>query len=651
MSRFIPITPAQLDWNNNAPQCRQHNDIYFSREGGIEETDYVFIQGNQLPQRWKNSDAFTIAETGFGTGLNFLCTLAEWQKRARPNARLHFISVEKHPLQPEDLKRALSALPSLKGLAEVLINNYPPAVHGLHRMNFLNGKASLTLLMGDAGDMFADLNAKIDAWYLDGFAPSKNPDMWSEKLFKNIARLSKPETTFATFTAAGIVKRGLKAVGFDVKTQKGFGRKRDMLIGNYVGHENKQNSQPWFHYSSYKAANKKAVVIGGGLAGCSTSHALAKRDWHITLIERHADAAQGASGNHSGVVMPRLTADMSPAGRFYLSAFLHTTHWLDQLKEIAPELSWHKSGVLQLSNQKQINQLRALQLPRNILDFLGATDASENSGAQLKQEALHFSGAGWVQPPDLCRWLLKNKNISSLFNQHALSIKKENGLWQIWSQDKCIAEAEAVIIANGYDAERLIQANILKLQKVRGQITYLPTTSESKKLKMPVCYDGYVIPAYKGLHCAGATYDINNNSSQIAGTDNEEILDHLKTALPEFDALTPSNGRAAFRTSTQDHLPIIGPVPDIDFYQQHYADLHHGKAARLYENAKYHDGLFISTGHGSRGLVSCPLAAEVIAATLNDEPIPLSLDLLDAVHPGRFMIRKLKRPQKQKSTI
>ncbi len=645
MPRYHPITPAQIDWADAIPQCRQHQDIYFSREGGIEESHHVFIQGNQQPQRWQNCASFTIAETGFGTGLNFLCTLALWSRQGPRQGRLHFISVEKHPLSADDLKRALAAFPALAPYADDLLASYPPLTHGLHRREFLDGRATLTLLFGDAADMFAELNARVDAWYLDGFAPGKNPEMWTDRLFQHMARLSKPDTSVATFSAAGVVKRGLKAAGFEVHTQIGFGRKRDMLVGRYTAEDNSHHPHPWFHCPQHTASTKNAVVIGGGLAGSSVSHALARRGWRITLIERHATIAQGASGNHSGVVMPRLTADMSRDGRFYLNAFLYTCHWLTRLRHKHPPLPWHDSGVLQLANSKTMQRLQSLQLPAEVLAFFDAAQATQKSGVHIGQDAIFFPGAGWLHPPALCRWLLDDQpnNINLIVNRQAMSLTKEKDVWKIWGGNHMIAEAETVIIANGHDAEQLLNTDIFTLQKVRGQIAYLPATDQSRQLKTPVCHDGYIVPAYQGRHCAGATYAPENESSQRTEEDDDEILRQLKKALPAFDGQPPIDGRVAFRTSTQDHLPIIGPVPDTAFYQQRYGDLRHGRPAHLYPNASYLDGMFISTGHGSRGLVSCPLAADTLAAMLNNEPIPLTEDLLNAVHPGRFLIRGFKQ--------
>ncbi len=645
MSRYFPIEPATLDWTDNTPQCRNYGDIYFSNDGGIDETHYVFLQGNKLPTRWQNKSSFTIGETGFGTGLNFLCTLNEWLQTAPTDARLNYISVEKHPLTKTDLHQALSAWPTLTKLSDELLAHYPPLVHGLHQRHFFNGRVTLTLMFGDATEMFADIDSQVDAWYLDGFAPSKNPDMWTTVLFKQIARLTKTGGSFATFTAAGVVKRGLKQAGFEVSTQAGFGRKRDMLVGQLVTPTNTPHPQPWFQYPEVNVTEKRAVVIGAGLAGCTVSHALTEHGWKVTLIERHAKIAQEASGNHAGVVMPRLTADMSAEGQFYLSAFLHTVHWLNRLKKRDASLPWFQSGVLQLCEENQQQRLQKLGLPTDVLEICDTAKASERCGIKTKRGGLFYPGGGWLEPPALCQWLLDDQkdNINTLLHHEALTLKRENNQWRIIGAEGVITVAETVIIANGYDAERLLGTDIFKLQKVRGQLAYLPTTQQSEALKTPVCYDGYIIPAYKGQHCVGASYDLDDNSTELKAESEKEILTALRNELPEFENLAATSGRVAFRTTTQDHLPLIGPVPDIEFYRKEYADLRHGKPARHYPVAEYLPGIFFSTGHGSRGLISCPLAAVLIAAMLNGKPLLLTENMLKTIHSARFLMRKLKQ--------
>lgn len=646
MSRYHPLDPARIDWSAETPRCSNYGDIYFSRDGARDETHYVFLQGNDLPRRWQDRSHFRIAETGFGTGLNFLCTLDTWLQTAPGDARLDYLSVEKHPLTRTDLERALTAWPGLAGLATELIEHYPPLVHGLHQRRLLNGRVTLTLLFGDAAEMLADLDGRrIDAWYLDGFAPSRNPDMWHPTLFQQIARLSKPGASCATFSAAGVVRRGLQQAGFEVGIRPGFGRKRDMLGGRLISAPDVHGRPPWFQQPHVEVKEKSAVVIGAGLAGCTVAHSLAQRGWRITLIERHAGVAQEASGNHAGVVMPRLTADMGADGRFYLGAFLHTVHWLNQLKQRDPALPWFQSGVLQPCDEQRQQRMRKLRLPKAVLEICTRDTAGRRCGIATRRGGLFFPAGGWLEPPALCRWLLDDQQhrIARLLNQSALSLKHENEQWRIIGENGVIASAETVIITNGYDAERLLGTDIFRLQKIRGQLAYLAATPASEALKTPICYDGYVIPAYQGLHCVGASYDGGDDHLESRRESERNILSALTHELPDLNQLGVSSGRVAFRTSTQDHLPMIGPVPDTVFYRHEYADLHHGRPAHQYRNAQYLPRLFVSGGHGSRGLVSCRFAAEEIACTLSHEISPLGSDLSHATHPGRFLVRELRR--------
>jgi len=650
MSRYQPITPARLDWQSDTPASRDFDDIYFNSDGGLAESRYVFLQANDLPQRWQGKKRFTIAETGFGSGLNFLATLALWQTSAADDATLHFISAEKHPLSRTDLDRALTAWPQLKPLADELINIYPPPLHGYHRGSLLGGRVTLTLLFGDACEMYGDLHsgidAGVDAWFLDGFAPAKNPAMWTAELFTQIARLSHDTTTFSTFTAAGVVRRGLQAAGFEIEKLPGFGRKREMIRGTFRGQKHPSSPLPWFELSNIAPpVAKTAVVIGAGLAGCSSAWALAKRGWHVTLIERHTRIAAEASGNHSGVVLPRLTADMSAEGRFYLSASLHTSQQLDSLKAHWPDLGWQRSGVVQQMSDHALDKLAALQLPEEIFTRLDRHAASAQAGTPLNNAAAFYPLAGWLDPAQLCQHLLQQggDGISLITEQTAISLSRHASGWQISNRERVIASAEVVVLANGVDARRFAP-DAFPLQKVRGQLAYLQAKSPDREsLKTPVCFDGYVIPAYQNQHTAGATYDPRDNATEIESGDQEAITAALRAALPHFEWGGVSGGRVAFRTASPDHLPLVGPVADEAFYRRHYIDLKHGRPARQFDNARYHPGLFVSSGHGSRGLTSCLLSAELIAAMNNHEPLPLPRDLVNALHPARFIVRQLRR--------
>lgn len=229
-------TQAALEWRDGLPYSTAFGDVYFSSDDGLLETEYVFIQGNALVSRWQSltDNNFTILETGFGTGLNFLCACKSWLAHAPANAALHFTSVEKYPLSPTDMHKALQHWPALQPIADELLAQYETLLNA-GTATLFNGRTRLQVLFGDATECLSKIDTKADAWFLDGFAPSKNPEMWQPALFEQMARLSQPHTTFATFTSAGIVRRGLTAAGFKVNKQPGFGKKREMICGYFTG--------------------------------------------------------------------------------------------------------------------------------------------------------------------------------------------------------------------------------------------------------------------------------------------------------------------------------------------------------------------------------------------------------------------------------
>jgi tRNA 5-methylaminomethyl-2-thiouridine biosynthesis bifunctional protein len=643
MPRYTPIEEAKLHWQNDSAISDRFDDIYFSRSDALAETRYVFLEGNSLPERWRGREQFVIGETGFGTALNFLVTAAEWLEHSSPSACLHYISTEKHPLNQTDLRQACQHWPQFRAIADELIRHYPPLCFGYHSRSLFGGRIRLLLLFGDANELLAQLEAQVDAWFLDGFAPSKNPQMWDEALLRRIASLTAANGTFSTFTAAGHVRRSLEMTGFAVEKRAGFGVKREMLHGTLSTTPARNSSTPWFELDHY-SGDKTAIIIGAGLAGASVAATLAERGWQITLIERHQQPAQEASGNLAGVISPRLSANMDSGAQFYLSAFLHSVDYLQALQQERPKLAWHATGALQLLPSAQLDRLRALNLPAEVLDFCTAAEATLASGIILNEDAALFRRGGWLNPPQLCEFLLERAHarILTCYDQAALQLNHNNEGWEVRSSAGIIARAPIVILANGVEAQTLSHTP-LQLQVCRGQLAYVHATEKSRQLKMPISYEGYVIPAHQDQHTIGASYDWQDLNSEPRPDERQQLLDTLAQRLPDFSPGALTQDRVAFRTTSQDHLPVVGPIPDVDFYQQSYADLRHGKPAVHYPSASYQPGLFVSSGHGSRGLTSCLLSAELIAAMLNNEPLPLPRDIVHALHPARFLIRQLKR--------
>lgn len=226
------IQPANIDFSpEGVPYSATFDDIYHTTDGGLGQIEHVFMAGNELPQRWRARDAFAILETGFGLGLSFLATWQAWRADPQRSVRLQFISVEKYPFQPAHLARLHASWPQFAELSGQLVAGWPALIEGRHDILLNSGQVQLTLLLGDALEQLPRIADKVDAIYLDGFAPSKNPDMWSPTLFRQLARLAAEDCTLATWSVAGFVRQALTEAGFTVGKTKGFGGKRQMLRG------------------------------------------------------------------------------------------------------------------------------------------------------------------------------------------------------------------------------------------------------------------------------------------------------------------------------------------------------------------------------------------------------------------------------------
>ena len=644
---------AQLDWNDQGqPLSRQFGDVYFSRDDGLGETRHVFLAGNDLPARFAALPAgarLVIGETGFGTGLNFLCAWQLFDQLAPADACLHFVSVEKYPLTAADLQRALALWPELAPWSGQLLEQYRAIHPGFQRLVLDGGRVVLTLLIGDALQMLPQLDARIDVWFLDGFAPDKNPQMWTPPLFQELARLSAPGASLATFTSKGTVRRDLIEAGFAMRRVPGHGKKWEILCGRFEGHA-PAAEKPW-HARPPEPEARAALVIGAGLAGCATAASLAARGWQVTLLERHEAVAQEASGNPQGVLYLKLSAHGTALSQLVLAGFGHTRRLLQHLQQ---GHDWDACGVLQLAFDapeagRQAKLAEAF--PADLLHSLSREQAEARAGVALPAGGLFYPDAGWVHPPALCRQLASHPRIRLLTHSEALELRRVNGHWQALDGERLLAEAPVAILAGAAEVRRF--AAELPLKRIRGQISRLPQTTRSAELACVVCAEGYVAPPRGGEHTLGASFDFHSQdcaptAAEHAG--NLELLREISADLAErldTDRLDPAQleGRAAFRCTSPDYLPIVGPLADPAAFAETYAVL--GKDARQVPNSPcpWRDGLYVNSGHGSRGLITAPLCGELLAAWLNDEPLPLPRAVAEACHPNRFLLRKLIRGQ------
>ncbi|CDF97042.1 MULTISPECIES: bifunctional tRNA (5-methylaminomethyl-2-thiouridine)(34)-methyltransferase MnmD/FAD-dependent 5-carboxymethylaminomethyl-2-thiouridine(34) oxidoreductase MnmC [unclassified Pseudomonas] len=652
---------AQLDWDDQGlPRSRVFDDVYFSDQSGLEETRYVFLEQNNLAERFaalSDHGRLVIGETGFGTGLNFLCAWQLFEQCAPAGARMHFVSVEKYPLSPQDLHRALALWPSLKHQADQLLEQYVAIHQGFQRLTLAGGRVTLTLMIGDALEQLPQLDGHIDAWFLDGFAPAKNPDMWTAELFAELARLAAPGATLSTFTSTGWVRRLLNAAGFKMKRTPGIGHKWEILRGVFLGWPESEEqpaplpAKPWYARPTPPTGERRALVIGGGLAGCASAASLAARGWQVTLLERHAGLAEEASGNPQGVLYLKLSAHGTALSQMILSGFGYTRRLLEHLQR---GLDWNSCGVLQLAfNHKEAERQAQLAaaFPADLLHTLEQPEAEAVSGIGLACGGLFYPEGGWVHPPALCRWQASGSSIKVLPHHEVLDLRRVDGQWQAWDGERCLASAPVAILASAAEIKRFEAAAGLPLKRIRGQITRLPQTVRSQGLRTVVCAEGYVAPPRMGEHTLGASFDFKNDdltptAAEHAG--NLQMLEEISLDLVSrlnANTLDPDRleGRAAFRCTSPDYLPFVGPLADDQAFSETYHAL--SKDARQVPDSPcpWLDGLYINSGHGSRGLITAPLSGELIAAWLDNEPLPLPRSVAEACHPNRFALRALIR--------
>ncbi|CCN70412.1 bifunctional tRNA (5-methylaminomethyl-2-thiouridine)(34)-methyltransferase MnmD/FAD-dependent 5-carboxymethylaminomethyl-2-thiouridine(34) oxidoreductase MnmC [Vibrio nigripulchritudo] len=660
------IKNAVLGWNEaGTPVSDQFDDVYFSNVNGLEETRYVFLTQNQLPQRWHNFEhrRFVVAETGFGTGLNFL---ALWQwfnafRKENPDStlkELHFISFEKFPVTRDDLKKAHESWPELAEYASQLQAHYPIAVPDCHRIVLADGAITLDLWFGDIKDCMPSVptpkEGLVDAWFLDGFAPSKNPEMWNQNLFDGMAKLARQDCSCATFTAAGFVRRGLIEAGFSMKKVKGFGTKREMIAGTLEEKTPITNLLPWLARQNTPDVSDIAI-IGGGIASATLAQTLARRGIKTTLYCKNTFPAEEASGNRQGAVYPLLNGTHTGMSRVFAPAFLFARQFAEQMSETVDfDHDW--CGVTQLAwDEKAAAKLDKMLLghfSNDLIHKLDAKETSEKTGMTFDMESVHYPLGGWLCPQQLTRGIIENlenqNRLSCHFQTEIDKLEKTETGWTLHSQSQKF-EHQVVVVANGYLFNQFVQADTIPASAVKGQVSHIPTTDSLKQLKTVLCYDGYMTPHNPANmeHCIGASYDranIDKLFDESAQIDNAE---KLKRCVPNQawskEADTSGNqSRQGIRCVTRDHLPFVGAVGDYETILKEYADLQKQDENKVTETPIYQD-LYCMIGLGSRGLSSAPLLAELLASQICGDPMPFPVETLNDLHPSRMWVRRLRK--------
>ncbi|HIF9170546.1 TPA: bifunctional tRNA (5-methylaminomethyl-2-thiouridine)(34)-methyltransferase MnmD/FAD-dependent 5-carboxymethylaminomethyl-2-thiouridine(34) oxidoreductase MnmC [Photobacterium damselae] len=693
------IENAVLDWNElGTPVSNDFDDVYFSNANGLGETRYVFLQQNGLPDRWNDFSRrrFVVAETGFGTGLNFLALWQQFKAFRAENPdvtvkELHFISFEKFPVTLEDLKKAHLSWPELSDLAQQLHAHYPPAVADCHRIILEDGLITLDLWFGDIQDCMPQVwtgdEGIVDAWFLDGFAPSKNLAMWNLDVYKGMRNLARSGCTLATFTAAGFVRRELIEAGFEMKKAKGFGHKREMLTGTIGERTAPSNTKPWYHISA-RAENDTAqtlndiAIIGGGVASAATALSLVRRGQTVTLYCKDEKPAQGASGNKQGAVYPLLNGNHNALSRFFAPAFVFARQFVEQAAQnsqfdhdwcgvvqlafgedassqvSSDESKKHQEKRADMRNKQRIklDKMLAGGFPNELICALDHQQTREITGVETGFDGVNYPLGGWLCPKELTRALIEQAQATGLLTLHTQSevckLQQESDQrWQLQFSDGQNKQHACVVIANGHRFTDFEQTAQIPAYSVRGQVSHIPTNEQLSKLKTVLCYDGYLTPEnpHSHTHCIGASYDRNSVDLAFSEQNQHDNRQRLIDCLPQAEwaksvDVSDNQARVGVRCATRDHLPFMGNVCRYDELLTQYENLKEMQASA--EKVPVYNNLFALIGLGSRGLSSAPLVGEMMASQICGDPLPMPLLVLEALHPGRMWVRKLVKGRK-----
>ena len=661
---MFTIQHAKIHFNQeNTPVSDKFDDVYFSNQDGLAETHYVFLEGNQLWERWVNYQEahFVIAETGFGTGLNFFAvtTLFREFRQKHPDSslkRLYFTSFEKYPLPLDALQQAHLAYPQFSHLAQHLQQHWLNPIQGCYRFHF--DETTLDLWFGDVAENLPQLgdymNSKIDAWFLDGFAPSKNPDMWNEQLYQQMFRFTKLQGTFATFTAASAVRKGLENAGFNMTKRKGFGKKRECLSGQKTQEKPTALSAPWFHSQPANLNKQDIAIIGGGIASLCTAISLVKRGAKITIYCEAEQTALNASGNKQGAFYPQLSDDNERNIRFYIHAFAYGHQFLQWAIQQQIEFEHEFCGVaLCAYNEKaesKLNKIAELNLPSDLYQSLSQSELSEKVGLPLPFGGAFIPQGAWLAPRQLVQHtfaFLEKQDVQIKTSQKVTALSQTENGWQITTAENETFCHEVIVLANGHKLTEFEQTQKLPLYPVRGQVSQIPTSENLLKLKTVLCYDGYLTPAdqAKASHCIGASHVRDNATREFSLTEQQENQQKIQQNIPEEwtkEVDTSGNlARIGVRCSVRDLTPMMGAVPHFSAQQTQYQNLFNLRRRKQpIEQAENYPNLYLIGALGSRGLTSAPFLGETLASLIYGEPLPMSEDLIHNLMPNRSWVRR-----------
>ena len=581
------LEAAKLSTKNGAPYSLLFRDIYHDVDFE-REVEKVLLNPSNLTTIKRDLPILRVGELGFGTGLN-LAALAKTCKAN--NQPLHFVSCDQSPIEKSEFaaiaQKRFTQYPFYRELTDV----YPPLIKGWHRRHFPKWNITISLYWGSVFEALQDLEThnspKFNAWFLDGFSPTKNPEMWDFPIMLKVGGLSKKGTTIATYTSAGQVRRNLEKVGFKMRRVDQQPNKRESLAGLYC-----KNGLPEIPSCS------SSIILGAGLAGATLAHQLAERGLKVTVYDKGQGPVEGASKIPVSMLHSRLLSDSSPSAKLRCHAYHYSIAQLNQ-SSLKPE------GAIQIPDQNtslfKLEKLANLYSPTgDWIELIDQREAENLTKWNIYGPALWFPYSRMIDMPRLCERLLDHPNIKV---SYGADIKLKEIDPDIPTTLAC---------ANAY--REFKEAHFLELQSIEGQIDVVLA---DKIPAIPIVGSSYLMPKNNQLY-VGSTYETKAWKQGEATKKNLESLPRLEVIETKW----LSKWRAS-RCSSSDRIPVVGKL--VDYNGQHLRNL------------------YASLAMGSMGNIFSHFAAEIIASQISNDFPPLTHSLLENISPLRFRKRQKRR--------
>lgn len=539
---------AKLIFKDNTPFSLDFDDFYFNSKDGLNESKFVYTHSFE----WKNQENFIIAESGFGIGLNFFLTLKRFLETTpskRPK-KLFYISIEAFYIEKEQLREIYQKLgfyEEFKELLEQFLKFYPKAKEGIYRFYFED--CFLDLVFEDIA-VLKELNFKADVWYLDGFSPNKNSQMFDENLIFEVARLSKKNTQICTFSSASFLQKNLKKYGFRVEKTKGF-RKREMIKAYLENELEFKDKEAYFSRTFSSLKNKKVAIIGAGISSAVLAYELSLRGFEIDIFEKHLELGKGASGNESGILSSLILKPKVNLGEFSELSFIEASRFYRQILDL------EFKGVVEFAHNDLMQERFDTQ--------------RENVLFKISKNQAFLEEGGVIFPKKLVKNLFEKSKACIYFNHEFQAYKFENGCFSLKFKNDVVKSDYAVLIyAMGADAKDFVFYDEMKLSKVRGQVTHLKPFLDTP---FALSSKAYICPVKDDLQVIGASYDRLNASLESKEEDDKQNIENIADFMDKNTKLEIIGSKVGFRSYSSDRFMIVGNAYDEAFYKEEYKAL------------------------------------------------------------------------------